>query len=114
MLRITITDFPNEQRWSLAGRLVGRWAAELRSTWRERRRESDVRRCVVDLNDVTFIDQTGEAALAEIMSQGAELIARSLYTKQRLGDLRNECSLLIPNTRRGKFAKLPLLPAQLD
>src|SRR5882724_3877700 len=55
VLRITITDFPDEQRWSLAGRLVGRWAAELRSTWRERRRESDARRCVVDLNDVTFI-----------------------------------------------------------
>jgi len=50
---------------------------------------------------VTFIDQAGEAALAEIMSQGAELIASGLYTKQRLGDLRNECNLLIPNTRRG-------------
>jgi anti-anti-sigma regulatory factor len=89
VLRITITDSLDEQRWSLAGRLVGRWVAEFRSTWRKRHRKSDTRRCVVELNDLTFMDQTGEAALAEIMSQGAELIASGVYTKQRLGNLRS-------------------------
>jgi len=90
VLRITITDFPNEQRWSLEGRLVGPWAAELTSTWRETRCQGDARRCIIELNNVTIIDRTGEAALAEIMSQGAELIAGGVYTKQRLGELRNE------------------------
>jgi hypothetical protein len=90
VLRITITDFPDEQRWYLEGRLIGPWAAELSSLWRGKRRQRDGRKCIVELNDVTFIDGTGEAALAEIISQGAELIAGGVYTKQRLGDLLNE------------------------
>lgn len=89
MLRITITDFPDEQRWFLEGRLVGPWASELISTWRETRREGDARRCIIELNDVTFIDRSGEAALAEITSEGAELIGGGIYTKQKLGGLRN-------------------------
>jgi hypothetical protein len=39
---------------------------------------------------VTFIDRAGEAALAEIMSQGVEVIAGGVYTRQRLGDLLSE------------------------
>jgi ABC-type transporter Mla MlaB component len=90
VLRITITDFPDGQRWSLEGRLVGPWAAELISLWRTRRLQRDARKCIVELNNVTFIDRTGEAALAEIMSQCAEVIAGGVYTKQRLGDLLTE------------------------
>ena len=74
MLKITITELPDEQRWSLQGQLVGQWAAELKSTWRETRRVEDTRRCIVELIEVTSIDRNGEAVLAEIMSQGAEFI----------------------------------------
>ena len=90
MLRITITDFPEEQRWSLEGRLAGPWAAELISLWRTRRLRREARKCIIELNHVTFIDRTGEVALAEIMSQGAEVIAGGVYTKQRLGNLLTE------------------------
>ncbi len=90
MLKITITDLPDEQRWSLQGQLVGQWSAELSSTWRERRHEGDTRRCIVELIDVTFIDRSGEAVLTEIMSQGAEFIASDVYTKHLLGNLRSE------------------------
>jgi len=90
VLKITITDLPDEQRWSLQGQLVGQWAAELRSTWREGRHEGDTRRCIVELIDVTFVDRNGEAVLAEIMSHGAEFIARDVYTKHLLRTLRSE------------------------
>jgi hypothetical protein len=93
VLRITITDFPDEQRWSLEGRLIGPWAAELSSLWREKHRQCEECKCIIELNNVTFIDRIGEAALAEIMSQGAEVIADGVYTKQRLGDLLNESRL---------------------
>jgi hypothetical protein len=39
---------------------------------------------------VTFVDQTGEAVLAEIMSQGAELVASDVYTKHLLRNLSSE------------------------
>src|ERR1700687_2886841 len=99
VLKINITDLPDEQRWSLQGQLVGQWAAELRLTWREERHEGDTRRCIVELIDVTFIDQTGEAVLAEIMSQGAELVASDVYTKHLLQNLRRE---LKRTGRKGK------------
>ena len=90
MLKITITDLSDEQRWSLQGLLVGQWAGELQSTWREARHVGDMRRCIVDLIEVTSIDRNGEAVLAEIMSQGVEFIASDVYTKHLLRNLRSE------------------------
>ena len=93
MLKITITDLPDEQRWSLQGQLVGQWAAELRLTWREERHKGDTRRCIVELIDVTFIDQSGEAVLTEIMRHGAEVIASDVYTKHVLTNLRRKLKI---------------------
>jgi hypothetical protein len=90
LLKITITDIPDEQRWSLQGDLVGEWAAELKSRWQEARRLGDARRCIVELIEMTSIDRHGEGVLAEIMSQGVEFIASDVYTKHLLQNLRSE------------------------
>jgi hypothetical protein len=90
VLKITITDLPDEQRWSLQGQLVGQWAAELKSSWREAHQAEDTRRCIVELIEVTSIDRNGEAVLAEIMTQGAEFVASDVYTKHILRNLRTE------------------------
>ena len=90
MLKITITDSHDKQTWSLQGQLVGQWAAELKSTWREERHAGDTRRCIVELTELTSIDRKGEAVLAEIMSQGAEFIASDVYSKHLLRNLRSE------------------------
>src|SRR6266702_4511958 len=89
MLKITITDLPEEQRLSLQGQLVGQWADELRAIWKESHAR-DLQRCVVDLIEVKSIDRKGEAVLAEIMSHGAEFISGDVYTKHLLQNLRNE------------------------
>jgi ABC-type transporter Mla MlaB component len=89
VLKITITDLDDEQRWSLQGQLVGQWATELKSTWREAHAIVGKRRCIVDLIEVTSIDRNGEAILAEIMSQGAEFISGDVYTEHLLRDLRH-------------------------
>ena len=90
MLKITVTHSSDEQRWSLEGQLVGQWAAELESRWREARHVADTRRRIVELIEVTSIDRNGEAVLAEIMSQGVEFIASDVYTKHLLRNLRRE------------------------
>jgi len=90
VLKITITDLPDEQRWSLQGQLVGQWVAELKSSWREAHQAEDTRRCIVELIEVTSIDRNGEAVLAEIMTQGAEFVASDVYTKHLLRNLRSE------------------------
>jgi hypothetical protein len=99
VLKITITDLSDEQRWSLEGQLVGQWAAELKSTWRDARGAGDTRRRIVELIQMTYIDRDGEAVLAEIMSQGAEFIASDVYTKHLLRNLRSE---LKRSRRKGK------------
>jgi hypothetical protein len=90
VLKITITDLSDGQRWSLQGQLVGRWADELKSTWREAHHTEDTWRCIVELIEVISIDRNGEAVLAEIMSQGAEFIASDVYTKYLLRRLRRD------------------------
>jgi len=88
VLKITVTDKSDEQRWSLQGQLVGAWAAEFKSRWKEARHVGDTRRCIVELIEVTSIDREGEAALAEIMSEGVDFIATDVYTKHVLRNLR--------------------------
>jgi hypothetical protein len=90
VLKITMTNAAEEQRWSLQGQLVGQFAAELRSTWRKAHVEADTRKCVVELTEVTSIDRNGEEVLSEIMSHGGEFIASDVYTKHLLQNLRSE------------------------
>jgi hypothetical protein len=85
-----MTNSPGEQRWSLHGQLVGEWAAEFTSAWRKAHVVGDIRKCIVELVEVTAIDRKGEDVLSEIMSRGAEFIASDVYTKHLLQNLRGE------------------------
>ncbi len=89
MLRITKVETTTEQRWILDGQLTGPWVAELRLTWENARSTCQGRRCVVDLSDVTFIDERGERILRAMRHQGVQFIARGVDTKQLLEDLGN-------------------------
>ena len=84
MLRITRTETPAEEKWILQGRLVGLWVSELRKSWKETHRTDCERKCVVDLNEVTFIDKKGERLLRSMSKEGAQFIATGIYTKHVL------------------------------
>jgi hypothetical protein len=84
VLKITITETETEKRWILHGRLVGPWVDELRSCWKKSHRTQSSQRCVIDLNDVTFIDKSGERLLRAMSKKGAELVASGIYTKHLL------------------------------
>ncbi len=90
MLKITITNTPEEQRWILQGQLAGPFVSEVLSSWTNERDKRMGRRCTVDLDGVTFIDCDGEKALAEMMKEGARPVASGVYTKQLLEDLSRE------------------------
>ena len=81
MLKITKTETPAEEKWILQGRLVGLWVGELRRNWKKTHRAGGNRKCVVDLNDVTFIDKKGETLLCTMSKQGAQFIATGIYIK---------------------------------
>jgi membrane fusion protein (multidrug efflux system) len=105
MLRITIENTPTEQTWILQGRIVRPWATELRYCWKKAHAECKGRKCIVDLSEVTFIDEHGERMLAKMMNEGAEFVVRGLYAKDILERLKG-------NLKR-RTSKLPVAMALL-
>jgi len=95
MLRITTTESPTEQRWILSGQLVGPWAAELWANWERARIASTGKPGLVDLTDVTFIDEGGEKVLRAIKGEGGQFVARGVDTKYLVAGLekRRKCPL---------------------
>jgi hypothetical protein len=87
MLRIAIRSTQDQDTWILEGRLAGQVVEELSEAWKNTRSERRGRKSVVDVVDVTFVDERGERALAEMMMDGAEFVARGVYTKSLLENL---------------------------
>ena len=90
MLRICFSDGDTGQRWTLCGRLTGPWVNELRSCWQYARRNAPLSGAVVDLSDVTFIDESGEKLLAEMRDTGVEFVAAGVETKDLIENLNGE------------------------
>ena len=90
MLKITITNTASVERWILQGRLVAPWVDELKTSWKRARRAIQSRRCIVNLDEVTFIDKGGERVLRSMSKQGAKLVASDVYVKHVLDRLRGD------------------------
>ena len=88
MLRIIYGRARTEQRWTLCGQLRGPWIDELRACWEHRSHEADALQAVVDLSDVTFIDESGEKLLSQMRSEGAAFVASGVETKHLLKHLK--------------------------
>jgi hypothetical protein len=89
MLRVSYSDTSGEERWSLCGALTGPWVDEVRSSWRQARGRQRTPRAhaVIDLRNVTFIDEAGEELLQEMQSAGAELVAAGVENKDLIANL---------------------------
>lgn len=91
MLKITIIDTPAEQKLVLEGRLVKSNISELESAWKNAQGARETRRCVVDVRNATFIDESGEKILLDMQEDGAQFIACGVFTKHRLERLGIRC-----------------------
>ena len=89
MLRVSYSDTADGQRWSLCGRLAGPWVDELRSCWRQARERAPRAAAIVDLKDVTFVDEAGQRLLAEMQAAGTGFIAAGVENKHLVAALRN-------------------------
>ncbi len=88
MLRITYAETNKEQRWTLCGQLAGPEVAELRGCWEYHSKTTHGLDPVLDLSDVTFIDESGEKLLLDMRSSGARFVAAGVATKHLLDNLR--------------------------
>jgi len=99
MLKISFNKTITEERWTLHGRLAGPWVHELRTCWKVNHRTDERSACIVDLNEVTFIDKSGERLLCMLAKDGAQFNARGIYTKHLVESL---------NVRRKHFISNPV------
>jgi hypothetical protein len=88
MLRITVKEKGPEQKWTLQGRLTKECISELVSNWREACSRPSPGNRIVDLNEITVIDKSGEEALSMMIGDGAAFVATGLYTRHLLEALR--------------------------
>jgi hypothetical protein len=87
MLRITVVENPEGEKWILQGQLTGEFASELSTTWRSSLDRSSDRLRIVDLSEVTSIDRNGEEILRRMIHQGARCVATGIYTRHLLEEL---------------------------
>jgi hypothetical protein len=90
MLRICYADSIAVQKWTLSGQLAGRWVSEFRDCWRGHRSAAPNTRAVADLSEVTFIDESGEELLAEMLAAGVEFITAGVETRHVIENLRDK------------------------
>jgi anti-anti-sigma regulatory factor len=93
MLRIAIRSGQDVDTWILQGRLAGELVDELTAAWEKTRGERTGRKCLVDLVDVTFVDERGEKALTKMMIEGVQFVVRGVYTRGLLESLKERCKL---------------------
>jgi len=82
MLKINFNETPTEERWILYGRLTVPWMHELRTCWKKNHRTDVSRACIVDLNEVTFIDKSSGSCRARL-----QFVADGMYTKDVLDQI---------------------------
>jgi outer membrane protein TolC/ABC-type transporter Mla MlaB component len=103
MLKISFSETPSEERWTLHGRLTAPWVRTLRACWKKNHRRDKQRACIVDLNEITFIDKSGERLLRHLVREGAQCIATGVYVKHVLEQLAAKGKGSILNRLTGFF-----------
>lgn len=90
MLRVSYSDNADGERWIICGHLAGPWVDELRACWLHARKAAPRSHAILDLSEVTFIDEAGEGLLSEMQSAGAEFIAAGVENKHLLANLKDK------------------------
>ena len=91
MFRISTVDTRRERRLVVEGTLIQPWVPELRRTWSDAGESLDGRQLVIDLSNATSIDADGEAAIFDLMKEGAKFCCSDVLTKHVLKQLAHKC-----------------------
>jgi anti-anti-sigma regulatory factor len=93
MLMITEQHGATVLIFLLAGALAGDWAVEFNRCWLNTTGKSESSRIIVDLTEVTFVDDLGKEVLGQIMKEGGQLIAQDVLMKSIVEEIATETSV---------------------
>jgi hypothetical protein len=102
MLKITLYDGAEEQRFRLEGKLSGPWVGELRQCWTTASSTAKNRATIVDLREVDFVDPGGEELLSDMHSSGVRLLSATPIIRAVVEAIAVRCG-----TVEGKPARRP-------
>ena len=71
MLKITMHDGPEALTFQVEGKLVGVWAKELEQSWTTASSILNRKALIVDLTEISYIDEEGKRVLAKLFRDGA-------------------------------------------
>lgn len=97
MFRISTIDTQSERRLVVEGTLVEPWVPELRRSWADAGNSPEGRTLVIDLTNATMIDAQGEAAIFDLMKEGAKFCCSDVFTKHVLKELAHKCHTRLRN-----------------
>jgi anti-anti-sigma regulatory factor len=87
MLKISIVERHTHCRLIVEGKLVGPWAAELKSACEKANADLRGRELVLDMRHLTAISREGENVLLQLISDGVKFQCRGVFTKHVLKQL---------------------------
>ena len=91
MLKITIHDGAKMFRLKLEGRLAAAWVTELEQCWKTAASTLDSgKTLMINLDDVSFVDSSGIALLADMHRAGAKFTAATPYQKEIVAEITGE------------------------
>lgn len=93
MFKISTIDSASERRLVVEGTLVQPWVGELRRTWNDAGQSLHGRKLVIDLTNATLIDPEGEAAIFELMQEGAKFNCSGVLTRHVLKQAAHKCHM---------------------
>ena len=93
MLMITEERNDDLLTFKLAGAIAGEWADEFERCWMTAAKSTDSPRVIVELKEVTFVDDKGKEVLGTMMRNGCQLIASDVLTKSIVEEISNETSI---------------------
>src|SRR5260370_14969799 len=71
MRKITMHDGPEALTFQVEGKLVGAWAKELEQSWKTASSIRNRKALIVDLTEISYIDEDGKRVLAKLFGDGA-------------------------------------------
>ncbi len=100
MLKISMGDGRKDGRdaatLKLEGRIAGPWGVELARVWHDLWRAYQQKPLLLDICNVTFVDQPGALVLREIVrATGAEILADSPMTRYFASQAKHDTPLLM-------------------
>jgi anti-anti-sigma regulatory factor len=108
MLRISVLNGSQSARLKLEGKLAHEWVAEAQKAWTALTELAGSKKVVVDLADISFVDDSGKELLSLVHQCGSELVGSGPMIAALIDEIHHKTASTKSNFRK-EIASLLLI-----